>query len=44
MEPEDAGTVNGSSGQRCAVVYNPIKVSDELRDAISRQAATHGVG
>ena len=39
LEPEDAATANGSTGQRCAVVYNPIKVSDELRDAISQQAA-----
>ena len=31
------------SGRRCAVVYNPIKVSDELRDAISRQAAAIGL-
>ena len=28
------------SERRCAVVYNPIKVSDELRDAIS--SAGHG--
>ena len=42
MEPEDAGTVSGRPGQRCVVVYNPIKVSDELRDAISRQATRTG--
>jgi len=42
VEPEDAGTVNGRPGQRCAVVYNPIKVSEDLRDAIGRQAATTG--
>ncbi|MFZ1117832.1 MAG: diacylglycerol kinase family protein [Propionibacteriaceae bacterium] len=42
VEPEDAGTANGSTGQRCAVVYNPIKISEELRDAISQQAATQG--
>jgi diacylglycerol kinase (ATP) len=42
VEPEDAATANGRPGQSCAVVYNPIKVSDELRDAISRQAATTG--
>jgi hypothetical protein len=40
VEPEDAGTANGSTGQRCAVVYNPIKISGELRDAINQQAAT----
>ena len=34
--------MNGSSGRRCAVVYNPIKVSDELREAISRQATATG--
>jgi diacylglycerol kinase (ATP) len=34
--------VNERSGRRCAVVYNPIKVSEELRDAIKRQAATAG--
>ena len=34
--------MNGRSGRRCAVVYNPIKVVDELRDAISRQATAMG--
>ena len=34
--------MNGQPRQRCAVVYNPIKVSQHLRDAISRQAATTG--
>ena len=26
--------MNERSGRRCAVVYNPIKVSDELREAM----------
>ena len=30
--------MNEESGRRCAVVYNPIKVSDDLRDAIRRRA------
>jgi hypothetical protein len=30
--------VNERSGRRCAVVYNPIKMSDDLRDAITRHA------
>jgi diacylglycerol kinase (ATP) len=34
--------VNGRPERRCAVVYNPIKVSDDLRDAISRQATATG--
>jgi diacylglycerol kinase (ATP) len=34
--------VNERSERCCAVVYNPIKVSQELRDAIKRQAATTG--
>jgi diacylglycerol kinase (ATP) len=34
--------VNGPSGQRCAVVYNPIKASDDLREAITRQATATG--
>jgi hypothetical protein len=42
VEPEDAGTANGSTGQRCAVVYNPIKISEELRDAISQQLLPRG--
>jgi diacylglycerol kinase (ATP) len=33
-----AAAVNERSGRRCAVVYNPIKVSEDLRDAIKRQA------
>jgi len=44
VEPRQAETVNGASGQRCAVVYNPIKVSEDLRDAISRKAAATGGG
>jgi diacylglycerol kinase family enzyme len=44
VEPRQAETVNGASGQRCAVVYNPIKVSEDLRDAISRKAAATGWG
>ena len=31
--------MNGHSKRRCTVVYNPIKVLDDLRDAISKQAA-----
>ena len=34
--------MNTRSQRRCAVVYNPIKVSDDLRDAISRQATATG--
>jgi diacylglycerol kinase (ATP) len=34
--------VNGSSGRRCAVVYNPIKASADLREAITRQARATG--
>ena len=34
--------MNEDSGRRCAVVYNPIKVSDELRDAIGRRATEAG--
>ena len=34
--------MNGRSERRCAVVYNPIKVVDQLRDAISRQATAMG--
>jgi diacylglycerol kinase (ATP) len=34
--------VNGPSERRCAVVYNPIKASDDLREAIARQATATG--
>ena len=34
--------MNGASGRRCGVVYNPIKVSDDLREAIARHAAATG--
>jgi diacylglycerol kinase (ATP) len=34
--------VNGPSGRRCAVVYNPIKASDDLRETITRQATATG--
>jgi diacylglycerol kinase (ATP) len=34
--------VTGPSGRRCAVVYNPIKASDDLREAIARQATASG--
>jgi diacylglycerol kinase (ATP) len=34
--------VNERSGRRCAVVYNPIKVSDDLRDAVARRAGETG--
>jgi diacylglycerol kinase (ATP) len=34
--------VNGPSQRRCAVVYNPIKASDDLREAIARQATASG--
>ena len=30
--------MNERSGRRCAVVYNPIKVSEKLQDAIKQQA------
>jgi diacylglycerol kinase (ATP) len=36
--------VNEHSERRCAVVYNPIKVVDDLRDAISQQAAATSWG
>jgi diacylglycerol kinase (ATP) len=34
--------VDGPSERRCAVVYNPIKVSDDLRNAIKQQAMKTG--
>ena len=34
--------MNERSGRRCAVVYNPIKVSDDLRDAVARRAGEAG--
>jgi diacylglycerol kinase (ATP) len=34
--------VNGPSGRCCAVVYNPIKTSDDLRAAIAQHAAATG--
>jgi hypothetical protein len=34
--------VNEASERRCALVYNPIKVSDDLREAITRHAAGAG--
>jgi diacylglycerol kinase (ATP) len=34
--------VDEPSGRRCAVVYNPIKVSDDLRNAIKQQATATG--
>ena len=34
--------MNERSGRRCAVIYNPIKVSDDLRDAITRHATEAG--
>jgi diacylglycerol kinase (ATP) len=34
--------VNEHSGRRYAVVYNPIKVSDDLRDAVVRRAGETG--
>jgi diacylglycerol kinase (ATP) len=37
-----AAAVNERSERRCAVVYNPIKVPEDLRDAIKRQAAATG--
>ena len=36
--------MNAVSERRCAVVYNPIKVSDDLREAITRHAMTTGWG
>ena len=38
MEPKVLKIANGAEAPRCAVVYNPIKVSDELRSAIGREA------
>src|SRR5512132_3076121 len=37
-----AAAVNEGSGRRCAVVYNPIKVSEDLRDATTQQAKATG--
>ena len=34
--------MNGPSERRCAVVYNPIKASEDLREAIARQATASG--
>jgi diacylglycerol kinase (ATP) len=34
--------MNERSGRRCAVVYNPIKVPDDLRNAITRHAKEAG--
>ena len=34
--------MNGASERRCAVVYNPIKVSDDLREAIAQHATATG--
>jgi diacylglycerol kinase (ATP) len=34
--------VNGPSERRCAVVYNPIKVSEDVRNAIKQQAMKTG--
>ena len=34
--------MNGPSERRCAVVYNPIKVSEDLRNAIKQQAMKTG--
>lgn len=34
--------MNGPPGRRCAVVYNPIKASDDLRRTITRQATATG--
>jgi diacylglycerol kinase (ATP) len=34
--------VNGPSERRCAVVYNPTKVSEDLRNAIKQQAMKTG--
>ncbi|HET8914064.1 MAG TPA: diacylglycerol kinase family protein [Propionibacteriaceae bacterium] len=34
--------MNRAPGRRCAVVYNPIKTSDDLREAIASHAAATG--
>jgi diacylglycerol kinase (ATP) len=39
---EGGRDVNEHSRRRCAVVYNPIKVSDDLRDAITRRGIERG--
>jgi diacylglycerol kinase (ATP) len=36
--------VNAASERRCAVVYNPIKLSDDLREEIGRHAIATGWG
>jgi diacylglycerol kinase (ATP) len=40
--PKGVAGVNGHSERRCAVVYNPIKVSEDLRNAIKQQAMKTG--
>jgi diacylglycerol kinase (ATP) len=40
--PKGVAGVNGPSERRCAVVYNPIKVSEDLRNAIKQQAMKTG--
>jgi diacylglycerol kinase (ATP) len=40
--PKGVAGVNGPSERRCAVVYNPIKVSEDLRNAIKQQATMTG--
>jgi diacylglycerol kinase (ATP) len=42
LRPKGVAGVNGPSERRCAVVYNPIKVSEDLRNAIKQQAMKTG--
>jgi diacylglycerol kinase (ATP) len=44
VEPKVLKIANGAEAPRCAVVYNPIKVSDDLRSAIGREAVATGWG
>lgn len=42
VEPSQVEIVNLNPKPRCAVVYNPIKVSEDLRNVIGRKAAETG--
>jgi YegS/Rv2252/BmrU family lipid kinase len=44
VKSKGVGAVNGRSERRCAVVYNPIKVVEDLRNAITQQATKAGWG
>jgi diacylglycerol kinase (ATP) len=42
IQSKGATGMNERSGRRCAVVYNPIKVSDDLRATVARRAGETG--